>query len=77
MRSVVSNAGRIIWYVTNYHSSKKRKSNFWSVVKGLAKSHKSTCAPIVDGISGGDNIASKYACQGRHSFGNSDTTTIM
>ena len=40
--------------------SKKRKSNFWSVVKGLAKSHKSTCALIVDGISGGDNIASKY-----------------
>ena len=40
--------------------SKKRKSNFCSVVKGLAKSHKSTCAPIVDGINGGDNIANKY-----------------
>ena len=41
--------------------SKKRKNNFWSVVKGLAKSHKPTCAPIVDGISGGNNIANMWA----------------
>ena len=26
----------------------------------IAKSHKSTCAPIVVGISGGNNIANKY-----------------
>ena len=41
--------------------SKKRKNNFWSVVKGLAKSHKPTCGPIVDGISGGNDIANMWA----------------
>ena len=42
--------------------SKKRKNTFWSVVKGLAEVYKPTCAPIVDGISGGNNMwASKLS----------------
>ena len=33
--------------------TKKRKNNFWSVVKGLAKSHKPTCAIVDSGGSRG------------------------